>query len=266
MPRVRFPPSARHWTHQSTDPIAGVAPRPLPPFPQQPSPLSGLRNTRPGRAKPGTFSSPLRISVMPAKLDLTGKRFGRLVTVRHAQEVAGPKAATRWECICDCGTHLLASTRSLRSGHTKSCGCLQKERVTQRSTRHGLTKTPTWRAWRAMVARCTVSTNASYPSYGGRGISVCPRWRQFENFLADMGDRPSGTTIDRVDNDGNYEPANCRWATREQQDSNKRATVRITFQGRTMTLAQWAKELGTSGTALRKRWAKYQTLRRINRT
>lgn len=203
---------------------------------------------------------------MPAKLDLTGTRFGRLVALREAQKGAGNKAPTRWECSCDCGAEVVASTSMLRSGHTKSCGCLQRDKVSNRNTRHGQAMSPTWRAWRAMVARCTVRTNAAFPNYGGRGITVCPRWREFENFLADMGERPPGTTIDRLDNDGGYEPGNCRWATREQQDGNKRTTVRITFQGRTMTLAQWAKELGTAGTVLRKRWDKYQTLLPIQRT
>lgn len=117
-----------------------------------------------------------------------------------------------------------------------------------------------------MVSRCTVKTNASYPNYGGRGITVCDRWRSFDNFAADMGERPAGTTIDRIDNDGNYEPDNCRWATRQEQDSNKSVNVRVTFEGQTLTYAEWARELGTPATLLRRRWLKHKTLHPIKRT
>lgn len=203
---------------------------------------------------------------MPSKIDLTGMRFGRLIALREAPKAARHKAGTKWHCVCDCGAELVTETGALRSGHTKSCGCYHKDRVGEISTTHGRSWTPEWRAWRAMVSRCTVTTNSSYPWYGGRGITVCQRWRQFENFLMDMGPRPAGTTIDRINNDGNYEPGNCRWATREQQDSNKQATVLVTFGGETMTYSQWARKLGTAATVIRKRWLKYRTVLPIQRT
>lgn len=201
---------------------------------------------------------------MPSKIDISGQRFGRLVVVSEAPKLPRKKAGTRWHCRCDCGKKITTETGALRSGHTQSCGCYHKDQVADASSTHGMTRSPEWRAWRAMVARCTVPTNGSYPNYGGRGISVCDRWRTFENFIADMGPRPPGTTLDRYpNNNGNYEPGNCRWATRSQQDSNKRTTVMVTFEGKTKTYSEWARELGTHPSVIRRRWLDHQTLHPI---
>jgi hypothetical protein len=115
---------------------------------------------------------------------------------------------------------------------------------------HGLTGTPLYRSWAMMIQRCKNKKLAGWPNYGGRGIKVCKRWLKFENFIADMGVRPKGTSLDRIDNDDDYKPSNCRWATRSQQAKNTRAARLITYQGRTMNLVDWANELGLDTSTL----------------
>lgn len=158
-------------------------------------------------------------------LDLVGQRFGRLLVVARAEN--SKRGQTRFNCVCDCGEERNVATGNLRSGISRSCGCLTKETARARRTTHGLTKTPEYRAWSAMRNRCT-NPKAAYAAWNGRGIKVCQRWELFENFLADVGLRPSRAhSIDRIDVDGDYEPSNVRWATRSQQANNMRKTVKI---------------------------------------
>lgn len=197
---------------------------------------------------------------MGAALDITGGRFGRLLAISKAPRSNGNNPRTQWNCRCDCGNEVVVGTMNLVRGRARSCGCAQKQIVTRLNTKHGKSKSSEYKAWRAMTARCTIKSNASYANYGGRGIQVCERWKSFENFYADMGDRPVGMTIDRFpDKNGNYEPGNCRWATREQQDTNKRTNIYVTWNGKTMTYSQWAKELGADPSVLRNRYLKFGT-------
>ena len=166
---------------------------------------------------------------MPRKaVDLSGKRFERLVV----QGIAFRKNENiYWKCICDCGNRTKVEGYKLTSGHTKSCGCYKMDAVTT----HSMTNTPTYTTWATMIQRCHNPNSANFDRYGMRGIKVCNRWRNsFEAFLEDMGERPEGTTIDRIDNEGNYEPSNCRWATIYQQQRNLRSNVNVEVDGITM--------------------------------
>lgn len=162
---------------------------------------------------------------IPKSKVLTGKRFGRLTVLGEGTRTAG--GLFRWLCACDCGNQLSVMAGSLRSGATVSCGCRHAEITTAFGpalVRHGLARTPTYRSWQSMIQRCLNENHQSFECYGGRGISVCERWTTFDGFLSDMGIRPTGTTLDRVDNDRGYEPSNCRWATGHEQTVNRRTT------------------------------------------
>lgn len=153
-------------------------------------------------------------------VDLTGSRFGRLtVTSFSESRMQGANKRRFWNCICDCGISIEVLGLSLSSGNTKSCGCFRDE---QQST-HRMSKTKEYRAWHAMWQRCSNPKNVRYSDYGGRGITVCDQWKSFEAFYSDMGDKPSPDhSIDRMDNERGYEPGNCKWSTRSEQQRNKR--------------------------------------------
>jgi hypothetical protein len=158
--------------------------------------------------------------------DLTGLRFGRLTVVERAENAQCQGA--RWLCLCDCGTERAIYAAKLKTGHTKSCGCLSREMTAARSTKHGhsreLSRRSEYRSWSGMIQRCANPRNKQWGDYGGRGISVDQRWRSdFRKFLADMGPCPAGLSIDRVHNDGPYVWWNCRWATPKEQSNNRRA-------------------------------------------
>lgn len=166
----------------------------------------------------GKVGRPRGAPYTPRRPIVSGETFGELTALRII-----PKSrthTTRWLCRCSCGVEIAVISGSLRGGNTGSCGCKTAE---WRSLKHGMTKTPTYRGWHGMRQRCANPKATGFKNYGGRGIKVCERWLDFENFLADMGERPEGRTLDRFpNNDGNYEPGNCRWATSKQQADNKR--------------------------------------------
>jgi hypothetical protein len=153
------------------------------------------------------------------------QRFGRLVVVADAPSTANGRYV---EVLCDCGTRKTARLADLRRSKIVSCGCAQRERVALLKASHGHASggtTPTYVTWKAVIARCSNENNPNWGKYGGRGIGICQRWRSsFDSFLEDMGERPPGTSIDRIDVNGSYEPGNCRWATTEAQNQNRRST------------------------------------------
>jgi hypothetical protein len=175
--------------------------------------------------------------------DLVGQRFGKLTVLARAGN--GRRGHARWLCECDCNNRTIVRGADL--GRTRSCGCFHKETVTT----HGMHKTSTYGAYRNAKERCTNPKTRNYRNYGGRGIRFL--YTSFEQFLSDLGGCPPGLTLGRINNDGNYEPGNCRWESDQQQLNNTRQNRLVTILGRTETLAIWARALGISWATLRSR-------------
>lgn len=185
-------------------------------------------------------------------INLTGQRFGRLFVLRRKGNTATNRV--RWLCQCDCGSETIVAAYHLRDGTTKSCGCLSIDTHKQRLTKHGKYGTKVYRTWESMIRRCANASRTGYTRYGGRGITVCDRWRSFDAFLADMGKPPTAThSLDRIDNNGPYAPDNCRWATPKEQSNNSRRPTFITHENRTLNLSEWATELGLNAGAISNR-------------
>ena len=194
---------------------------------------------------------------MPARNQSTekiGETHGRLTVIAKAGRTQDRK--TLVSCQCECGSQIVATLRNLRNGNTKSCGCLANEsraKTSKSNAIHGMYNTAEYHAWEAMIQRCRNPAVKSWKNYGGRGITVCDRWSDFVNFYADMGARPIGCSLDRIDNEGPYTPDNCRWATWETQNRNTRASVFVTINGEKAHIIEWAERYNISIWTIRHR-------------
>ena len=183
-------------------------------------------------------------------IDLTDQTFGRLLVIKKEGRRGGHIS---WLCLCECGIKKIIAGRVLREGKSRSCGCLAKEKATLRQISHGMHGTPTYICWKNMKARCGYKRNGCYHNYGGRGIKVCDEWLSFENFMRDMGRRPVDMSLDRIDNDGDYEPGNCRWATDRQQQQNTRKNIYVNYRGQQLCLSEASRKSGVKYTTIYER-------------
>ena len=192
-------------------------------------------------------------------LDITGQRFGRLVALNVARQ--DKRGEFFWLCQCDCGNQKIVSSYKLRSGNTKSCGCLQAEhRKSGFHKTHGMTNTKLYVIWQNMKHRCSDPKNIMYKHYGGRGIKVCEEWLQgFAPFMewAFSSGYSEGLSIERIDVDGNYEPKNCKWIAKTEQYLNRTDSHRLTAFGRTQTISEWAEESGIQYDTIERRINQY---------
>lgn len=202
------------------------------------------------------------------RVELAGKRFGRLVAL---EKVGAGNTIARWKCRCDCGADCEVRAANLVNGHTQSCGCLQRERTSETKTVHGHYHGPDGKrsklygVWNQMKQRCQNTRNGSYENCGGRGITVCDEWQDFRPFRAWalVNGYREGLSIDRIDNDGDYEPSNCRWTDRTAQAVNRRSAVFLTYDGRTLPIREWAEETGIEAHILRQRLRRGWTAHRV---
>ncbi|MGX6999940.1 hypothetical protein [Caballeronia sp. KNU42] len=172
-----------------------------------------------------------------------GDRLHSVTFIRDAPSLPKQRKAV---FRCDCGNEFVAYINNVKKGNSKSCGCIRDAKRPFNNLKHGRARIGdrAYKSWTHMLGRCNNPKDAKYPDYGARGISVCERWLSFENFLEDMGDPPRGTTIDRKENDGNYEKSNCRWATPTQQANNRRSSRFLEFEGERLTVAEWSRKRG----------------------
>lgn len=196
--------------------------------------------------------------------DLTGKKYGRLTVIRRAEN--DKYNHKRYLCKCECGNEVLVAPHELVHGRTVSCGCYQRQIVSQCASTHRMSDTRIYRVWASMRARCKNKSNRDYRFYGGKGIKICEEWNEFQNFYnwAIESGYTDELTIDRIDYNGNYEPSNCRWATREVQANNTSRNRYLTLNGKTMSMADWAKSLSIPYRTLQWRlgngWSEERTL------
>lgn len=176
--------------------------------------------------------------------DLTGQQFEKLKVLKRVTN--DKKGNSRWLCLCNCKnkSKIIALGFNLKRNHTKSCGCLAKYNALKHGHRKNRETTREYRSWCDMIQRCTNPKHKYWKNYGGRGITICQRWLKPENFIRDMGEKPSECTLERINNEKRYSPENCCWATREKQARNKRNNVYITHDGKTQLLVEWVEETG----------------------
>lgn len=184
---------------------------------------------------------------MGKAIDIIGRTFGKLTVIRNAGRTKSRNYLV--ECKCECGKRVIVQKGNLMAGVTKSCGCLRSEMIKQKNTIHGYASRqnirPTYHSWIGMKNRCNNINTKDYRLYGLRGITICEQWKNsFKNFLEDMGEKPEGLSIERIDNDKDYSPENCKWATPTEQARNSRQNKHITYHGETKCLIEWAECLG----------------------
>jgi len=197
----------------------------------------------------GVEFAPLERMIAMARFkDIAGMQFGRLKVVGLAGKSQSGKLL--WKCLCDCGQEKTVMGTHLTGGKIRSCGCLHIERIT---TQKGHSKNPAYQLWVDMHRRCNDPSRKDYPSYGGRGIRVDPRWKDFEVFLSDVGRRPGKSELDRIDPEGNYEPGNVQWIRKNWQNSNKRNNHILEFNGESLPLIRWAQIFGIPESTIRDR-------------
>ena len=200
-------------------------------------------------------------------IDISNKKFGKLLALKRCTNMSGK---TAWECKCDCGNITFVTTSNLTCNRIRSCGCLKIKQLLERSTTHNQRHTVLYSVWRGLRQRCNNPKHASYHNYGGRGITVCEEWdKSFQAFYdwsyangystENQKDEKLKLTIDRIDNNGNYEPSNCRWVDRKTQTRNMRTTRFITFNGQNKSVSEWCEiygiKLQTFNTRIRNGWS-----------
>jgi len=183
--------------------------------------------------------------------DLVGKTFGRWAVVAYLGRIH--EWHRLWLCVCSCGRSKQVLGHHLISGQSQSCGCLCRERTSAANSKHGKCKMRSYKTWKQIRERCFNRNNTGYKHYGARGITVCKRWKKFENFFEDMGERPEGLSIERINNNRSYCKSNCKWATFYEQANNKRNNVRLKFNGKILSLTQVARITGIKAWTLRRR-------------
>lgn len=205
---------------------------------------------------------------MSKPLNLLGQKFGRLVVIERAEN--NKHGQTRWKCKCDCGKFTVVAASDLKNGKIKSCGCLSHELTAKRSTKHGLRYTPNYKRWLHIKDRCLNPHNKDFNRYGGRGIKIYEEWvddfkafHDYVSILPHFGEK--GYSLDRIDNDGNYEPNNLRWATKKQQANNREVKSVIEFNGEKFTLKQIAKKIGIGLSSIHRRIKRGDTMQELFR-
>jgi hypothetical protein len=188
---------------------------------------------------------------------LTGLRFGRWIVLNRHGSIGNNSA---WNCLCDCGVEKIVNSQALREGHSSSCGCYRKEVMSSRMRlvkNINISESKTYKSWLKMRSRCNDMNDIGFNNYGGRGIKICKEWDNFLNFLKDMGERPKGTSIDRIDVDGNYEPKNCKWSSKQEQNGNRRNIRFVEIDGEKINMREASRRLNIDYYALR-----YQMIKR----
>lgn len=202
-----------------------------------------------------SLESPNFKDMTKIRKDYSGQVYGRLTILSYCKKQDNSHDILM-NCICSCGKKTISRLYGIRSGHCLSCGCLHIETATKKCFKHGLSETPEYSVWRAMNQRCRNKNAKHYANYGGRGITVCEEWKNFETFLSDMGKRPSKNhTIERVNNSLGYSKQNCKWATMKEQMNNTRLTTFITWNGKTKSLSEWCEIRGVKKFLIRNRLA-----------